>query len=218
MKIAIKSILSVGIISFFIFKPNFVYGQYVRPTDEISYKQKNAFISVGSGMHYKYGMIGFGFGMLFNENMISEFNFGLGGYGFKTGATLVFNAGSNKKWRPTLGFSRVSESNGAQLDVEVVYNLNNYTTKAKVDLSSAYTLNSGFQRVFLFRNGNNLALDLGYAILLNTPTYGFTDNQIKIEGNLVPSAAVEFSDPQKMVFRILRPSGVTLGLSYNFGL
>lgn len=218
MKSNSKSIFLLAFLAIFLVRTENAFAQYERPTESISFKKSNAFISVGSGMHYKYGILGLGFGMLLNENTVSEFNFGLGVYGFKTGATMVFNAGTNKKWRPTLGFSRTAGSENVQMDVMVVHNLNDYTITTEMDFSAAHTLTPGFQRVFLFRNGSNLALDFGYAIALNTPSYGFSEKILKIEGNQVAASTVEFTEPQELAFRLIRPSGIVFGLSYNFGL
>jgi hypothetical protein len=35
---------------------------------------------------------------------------------------------------------------------------------------------------------------------------------------MVPTSEVEFSDVQKLAFNLLRPSGIKIGMSYNFGL
>jgi hypothetical protein len=70
----------------------------------------------------------------------------------------------------------------------------------------------------VFRKGSNLAFDFGLAIALNTPSYQLSEDLVTIDGKLVPTSAVEFSDAQKLAFRLLRPSGIKIGMSYNFGL
>ena len=194
--------------------------QYERPRSSESndIRKRNAFISIGSGIHYKYGLIGLGYGMMLNEQLLGELNVGIGGYGFKSGFTAIFNAGSNKKWRPSIGFSRASGSENQDLDVEVIYQLNNQNINAKIDLEPAYVLVPGFQRVILFRNGNNLAFDIGLAIALNNPGYSFSEKFVKINGNTINTYELEFSDLQKSTFELLRPSGLKLGMSFNFGL
>jgi hypothetical protein len=220
MKHQTKFIFLISFIAIFLARTESVFAQYERPrsADNSVLSKRNAFISVGSGIHYKYGLLGLGFGMMLNENVLGELNVGIGGYGYKSGFTAIFNAGSNKKWRPTLGFSRASGSNATQFEVEVVHQLLNYTITTEVDLAPAYVLTPGFQRVIVFRKGSNLAFDFGLAIALNTPSYQLSEDFVTIDGKMVSTNAVEFSDTQKLAFRLLRPSGIKIGISYNFGL
>ena len=216
----IKSVRVFLAILLFVGSTHVSKAQYERPryAESNDLKKRNTFISIGSGMHYKYGLIGLGVGMMLNDNVLGELNVGLGAYGFKSGFTAVFNAGSNKKWRPTLGFSRASGGENLKLDIEVIHQLNNHTINTGVDLSPAYVIIPGFQRVILFRNGSNFAFDLGIAIGLNTPTHAFTEDAVIIDGSLVSTKALEFSSIQKNTFRLLQPNGLKLGMSFNFGL
>jgi hypothetical protein len=215
-----KFIFILSFLAIFLVRTETVFAQYERPrsAENSVLNKRNAFISVGSGIHYKYGILGLGFGMMLNENVLGELNLGMGVYGFKSGFTAVFNAGSNKKWRPTLGFSRVSGADATPLQVEVVHQLLNHTLNTKVDLAPAFVLIPGFQRVIVFRKGSNLAFDFGLAIALNTPTYQLSEDIVTIDGKEVPTSALEFSEVQKLEFRLLRPSGIKIGMSYNFGL
>lgn len=218
----IKSVKVFLAILFFVGSTHVCMAQYERPryAESNDLKKRNTFISIGSGLHYKYGLIGLGFGMRIGEDVIGEMNVGMGFYGFKSGFTTIFNAGSNKKWRPTLGFNRSSGVSNQELDVQVVYQLNSFDVKTKMDLAPALVLVPGFQRVFLFKNGSTLALDLGYAIALNSPSFQFSGEQdmVLIEGIGRPADEVKLSPMQKSLFDIMGPSGLQLGLSFNFGL
>ncbi len=196
------------------------FGQYERPREVSSNngKRANTFLSIGSGANYKYGLIGFGLGMMINENVLGELTLGYGGYGFKSGVNMVFNASLNKKWRPTLGFARASGWQDFETEVEVVYNLNTLKTDALIDLPAAYVLTPGFQRIFKFRNGSSFAIDLGVGISLNNFKPSFSESTIKIEGFIVPANQVSFSSFQETIFNVMGPAGLSLGLSYNFGL
>lgn len=208
--------------AFILVRTQTAFGQYERPrsNESSSFKKPNAFFSIGSGVHYKYGLIGLGFGMRIGEDILGELNVGMGAYGFKSGFTAVFNAGSNKKWRPTFGFSRASGIKNQELDVQVVYQLNSFDVKTKMDLAPAFVLVPGFQRVFMFKNGSNLALDIGYAIALNSPSFTFSgdEDMVLIEGVGRPVNQVKLSSTQKRIFELLGPGGLQLGLSFNFGL
>ena len=216
----LKSVLTILLLLCFWFEPNHAYAQYERPREvnNTGGKTANTFLSFGSGLKHKYGLIGLGVGMKLGENVLGELNLGLGVYGFKTGITAVFNAGSNKKWRPTLGLSRVSGLEEVEMEVEVVHNLIIYKTTTKLDLPEAIVLTPGFQRVFMFRNGSNLALDFGIAIGLNNFDPRFSDQSVLINGIVTPASEVELTKIQKQAIRFAGPTGLSFGLSYNFGL
>ncbi len=214
------NILSIAFLCLMLVQTNLSFAQYERPrsAENSNEKKANTFFSIGSGANYKYGLIGFGLGMMINENVLGELTLGVGGYGFKSGVNMVFNAGLNKKWRPTLGFARASGFQDFETEVEVVYNLNTLKTDALIDLPAAYVLTPGFQRIFKFRNGSSFAIDLGVAISLNNFKPSFSESAIKLEGFIVPTNQVTFSASQETFFNVIGPSGLSLGLSYNFGL
>lgn len=214
------TILSIFFLGLMLVQTNLSFGQYERPrtAENPNEKRANTFISVGSGVNYKYGAIGIGVGMMIGENVLGELTLGLGGYGFKSGVNLVFNAGANKKWRPTLGFARASGLQDFETEVEVVFNSNTVKTNAPIDMPAAFVLTPGFQRIFKFRNGSSFAIDLGVGISLNNFKPSFSEDAIKLEGFIVPSNQVSFSNSQETFFNVMGPSGLCLGLSYNFGL
>lgn len=216
----LKSILSILLLLCLWLDPNELNAQYERPREvnNSGGKTANTFLSFGSGVNFKYGMIGMGVGMKLGENVLGELNLGIGGYGFKTGITAIFNAGSNKKWRPTLGLTRASGAEDFETEVEVTHNLLTYKTTTKLNLPEAFALTPGFQRVFMFRNGSYLALDLGIAIGLNNFDAQISDQTVILDGIVTPSSEVEFTALQKQTLRVLGPSGLSIGLSYNFGL
>jgi hypothetical protein len=207
-------------LSLLLVQTNTTFGQYERPREVSSnnVKRANIYLSLGSGLQYKYGMIGGGVGMYIGENTLGELTFGLGGYGFKTGVNMVFNSGSNKKWRPTLGFVRGSGISNFETEVEVVYNLNVKNVTTKINLPAAFALTPGVQRIFMFRNGSSFALDLGIGISLNQYEASFSEDQVLFDGVLRPSQMISFSDLQKTTFKVTGPSGIICGVSYNFGL
>jgi hypothetical protein len=81
MKHQTKFIFLISFIAIFLARTESVFAQYERPrsTDNSVLSKRNAFISVGSGIHYKYGLLGLGFGMMLNENVLGELNVGIGG-------------------------------------------------------------------------------------------------------------------------------------------
>lgn len=201
---------------------NTTFGQYERPrsADNSNAKKANAYLSVGSGMYYKYGLLGVGLGMMVGEDVLAEYTFGLGANAFKNGVNLVFNAGSNKKWRPTIGFVKASGVKGFETEVEVVIISTSATQKAtaKIDRPPAYVLTPSLQRIFKFRNGSTMAIDLGIGLSLNNFEPNFSENAIVVDGFIVPVQEIKFSDLQKTLFQVNGPAGIIVGLSYNFGL
>ena len=175
------------------------------------------YISAGSGIQYKYGLLGLGLGYRVTETTILELNTGIGAYGTKVGISGIFNSIGKNAWCPYLGFSKTSGVNELNTEFEVVYNGLTSKVNTSVYLDPVNTLNAGIQKQFVTKRGNRFTIDLGYAISLNKQVYGFNDKTILVGNQLVPADEVKFSNNQKSAIQILGPSGITIGVSYNYG-
>jgi hypothetical protein len=175
------------------------------------------YLSVGSGLQYKYGILGLGFGYRVAPTAIVEFNTGLGLYGSKVGLTGIFKSGYKNGWCPSIGFSKANGFQDLILDVEVSFNEKDYEVNTSINLDPLLTINAGLQRQFMTKRGNRFTIDLGYAIGLNKQIITFNEKSVLIEGKYIATENVDFSANQKSFFQTLGPSGLTLGLSYNFG-
>ncbi len=216
------------LLALFLLGSGFAFGQY-EPIKEAKVRNnetkftRNFYFGVGTGLHYKYGLLGVGFGYRVAPFAIAELNFGMGLYGGKVGLTGIFNAGNKNGWCPTLGLNRSAGSVDIEGESNVVYNGLGYKTKGTYYLDPMLLLTPGIQRQFITKKGNRITMDLGYSIALNKQIFGFTDSKIQIydvANNylIVPSADVSFSAEEKAAIQLLSPSGVTIGFSYNFGL
>jgi hypothetical protein len=175
------------------------------------------YLSVGTGLQYKYGILGLGFGYRVAPNAIVEFNTGLGAYGTKVGLTGVFKSSSQNGWCPNIGFSRASGIQEFVTDVEVKYNGNTYEVNTSLNLEPLVTVNAGLQRQFITKSGNRFTLDFGYAIGLNKQVINFNEKSVLVDGKYVNTSDLQLSSTQKSLFQVLGPSGIIIGFSYNFG-
>ncbi|MCF8425600.1 MAG: hypothetical protein K9H61_01765 [Bacteroidia bacterium] len=177
------------------------------------------YFGLGTGLHYKMGLLGISAGYKVAPNIITELNLGIGGYGSKVGITTIFNAINKNAWCPMLGFSRASGFSTINTEVEVVYM--GATTKTTTDcyLDQMITLNTGIQRQFVSKRGNRFALEMGFAFGLNKQYYGFNESSALLvsTNTRVSTNELTFSNNQKAAFKLLNPAGLMLGLSYNFG-
>ncbi len=197
------------------------FTQYQSPySKDLSLKElplPKYYVSAGTGVQYKYGLVGIGLGYRVTETTLLELNTGIGAYGSKVGITGIFNSIGKNSWCPFLGFTKTSGIQELNTEFEIVYNGVNSKVNTTVFLDPVNTLNAGIQRQFVTKRGNRFTIDLGYAIGLNKQIYGFTDKTILVGNKLVPVADVSFSSNQKSAIQILGPSGITIGVSYNYG-
>jgi hypothetical protein len=175
------------------------------------------YIGTGTGLQYKYGIIGLGFGYRVSPQTIVEFNAGAGVYGSKVGLTGIFNSGSKNAWCPFIGFSRSSGIEEFVSDFDIVYNGQTSKVNTSLFLDPVITLTPGLQRQFVTKSGNRFTIDLGYAIALNKQVFGFTESKILVGTSYVNAADVKLTSVQRSAIQILGPSGLTVGVSYNFG-
>jgi hypothetical protein len=177
------------------------------------------YLGLGTGLHYKMGVLGISVGYKVVPSIIAELNLGIGGYGSKVGITTIFNAINKNAWCPMLGFSRASGAPNVITEVEVIYM--GTTTKTTTDyyLDQMITLNTGVQRQFISKRGNRFVLEMGFAFSLTKQNYGFNESTALLASTntYVPTSELTFSDNQKAIFKTLNPAGLMLGLSYNFG-
>lgn len=177
------------------------------------------YLGLGTGLHYKMGLLGISAGYKVAPHIIAELNLGMGGYGYKVGITTIFNATNKNAWCPMLGFSRASGAPNIKTEVEVVYMGTKTKTTTDYYLDPMITLNTGIQRQFVSKRGNRFALEMGFAFGLNKQIYGFNEKTALLvsTNTVVATSELTFSDNQKAAFKLVNPAGLMLGLSYNFG-
>ena len=132
---------------------------------------------------------------------------GVGSWGSKVSLGIVFNAINKNAWCPVLSISRASGLNDANVKLEVE---DAFGVKSKKDvnmnLTAATLFNIGIQRQWIRKSGNRLVLDLGFSVLVDGGSHENIDYTI------------HFSDKGKNDLNDLKPGGLVVGFSYNFGV
>jgi hypothetical protein len=75
-----------------------------------------------------------------------------------------------------------------------------------MNLTAATLFNIGIQRQWIRKSGNRLVLDLGFSVLVDGGSHENIDYTI------------HFSDKGKNDLNGLKPGGLVVGFSYNFGV
>ncbi len=165
------------------------------------------YLGIGSGLNNNCGAAGFKLGIRLNDKLILDAGVGAGSWGNKVSLGMVFNAINKNAWCPILSISRASGINDANVKLEVV---DDFGIKSKkdisMDLTAATMFNLGIQRQWIRKSGNRLVLDLGFSILVDGASHENIDYTI------------QFSDKGKRELEALKPGGLMVGFSYNFGV
>lgn len=170
-------------------------------------KNPTFYIGLGTGLNNNCGLAGFKLGIRMNDKMILDAGVGVGTWGNKVALGMVFNATNKNAWCPVLSISRASGINNADVKLEVV---DDFGVKSKKDVSmnltAATLFNVGIQRQWVRKSGNRLVLDLGFSILIDGASHEMIDYTTKL------------TDNGKKDLNALKPGGLMVGFSYNFGV
>ncbi len=164
------------------------------------------YFGLGTGINSNTGLTGVKLGVRINESMLIDLSAGIGSWGNKMGLGIVFNAVNKNAWCPVVSISRATGIDNIPVNIEVDNNAG-YKEIKKIDmqLNAATMLNLSIQRQWLRPSGNRMVLELGYSILANGGDYKILSNHI-------------LTDVGKATMEILKPGGLMLGFSYNFGI
>lgn len=188
---------------------SFTYLVNAQNIKDYGLEKKNAtfYLGIGSGINNNCGAAGFKLGIRLNEKMILDAGVGVGSWGSKVSLGIVFNAINKNAWCPVLSISRASGLNDANVKLEVE---DTFGVKSKKDvnmnLTAATLFNIGIQRQWIRKSGNRLVLDLGFSVLVDGGSHENIDYTI------------HFSDKGKNDLNDLKPGGLVVGFSYNFGV
>jgi hypothetical protein len=170
-------------------------------------KKPAFYLGIGTGLNNNCGAAGFKLGIRMNDKLILDAGVGVGSWGNKVALGMVFNAINKNAWCPVLSISRASGLNNANIKLEVVDNLGLKSQKdVTMNLTAATLFNIGIQRQWVRKSGNRLVLDLGFSILVDGASHENIDYTI------------QFSDKGKRELEALKPGGLMVGFSYNFGV
>jgi len=165
------------------------------------------YLGIGSGINNSCGAAGFKLGIRLNDKLILDAGVGAGSWGNKVSLGMVFNAINKNAWCPVLSISRASGINNVNVKLEVEDNLGVKSKKdVTMNLTAATLFNIGIQRQWIRKSGNRLVLDLGFSILVDGASHENIDYTI------------QFSDKGQRDLDLLKPGGLIIGFSYNFGV
>lgn len=169
-------------------------------------KNPTFYIGVGSGLNNNCGLVGIKLGVRLSDKLLLDASAGVGSWGNKVGLGLVFNAINTNAWCPVISISRATGIDEIPLDMEVQNMYGTGTAKVNMKYNPATLFNISVQRQWIRKKGNRLVFEMGYSILIDGAGYELLDNRYTLTSR------------SKSVLNVLKPGGLMLGFSYNFGV
>lgn len=165
------------------------------------------YIGVGSGLNNNCGLVGLKLGVRLSDRLLLDASAGLGSWGNKVGLGIVFNAVNTNAWCPVISISRATGIDELPLNMEVrdQYGITS-NRQVKIKYNPATMFNVSLQRQWIRKKGNRLVFEMGYSILIDGASYELLDNNYTL------------TDRSKSVMNVLKPGGLMIGFSYNFGV
>jgi hypothetical protein len=171
-------------------------------------KSPSFYFGLGTGINVNTGLTGIKLGARLNESTLVEASAGIGSWGNKFGLGVVLNAKNSASWCPVISISRATGIDKLSANLEFK-NALGATNKRDIDitLNPATLFNISMQRQWIRPKGNRIVLELGYSILFAGSEYSVALNQ-----------GEKLSDASEKVMNSLKPGGIMIGFSYNFGI
>jgi hypothetical protein len=171
-------------------------------------KSPSFYFGLGTGINVNTGLTGIKLGARLNESTLVEASAGIGSWGNKFGLGVVLNAKNSASWCPVISISRATGIDKLSTNLEFKNALGS-TNKRDIDvtLNPATLFNISMQRQWIRPKGNRIVLELGYSILFAGSEYSVALNQ-----------GEKLSDTSEKVMNSLKPGGIMIGFSYNFGI
>jgi len=171
-------------------------------------KSPSFYFGLGTGINVNTGLTGIKLGARLNESTLVEASAGIGSWGNKFGLGVVLNAKNPASWCPVISISRATGIDKLSTNLEFK-NALGATNKRDIDvtLNPATLFNISMQRQWIRPKGNRIVLELGYSILFAGSEYSVALNQ-----------GEKLSDASEKVMNSLKPGGIMIGFSYNFGI
>ena len=187
-------------------------------TNNLSFSQTNKYdaapqspsfyFGLGTGINVNTGLTGIKLGARLNESILVEASAGIGSWGNKIGLGIVLNAKNSSSWCPAISISRATGIDKFSSNLELKNALGaTYKKDVDISLNPATLFNISMQRQWIRPKGNRIVLELGYSILFAGSEYSVSLNQ-----------GEKLSDASEKVMNALKPGGIMIGFSYNFGI
>jgi hypothetical protein len=167
-------------------------------------------LTIGTGINSNVGVLG----LQIEHKLAGPLSFyagaGIGGWGYKltAGARLYI------RHQPIgsafgLSFSNATGVNKVKSELQVVENGREVKKEIEFNAKPVNTLNFSWLRYWKMGKQNRFNLELGYSLLLNTPT----------ESNYtIVTPGVTITDDSKSVMNAIQPGGILIAVGFNFGL
>lgn len=164
---------------------------------------RSTYIGLSLGMYdYGIGLVG---EVPFGYNYSLFGNVGLGGWGYKAGAGIMYYP-SNSPFGHGFGLGYTYAGGFEGFETTLTVEPNDQEMLVALDLYGVSTLNLMYSYSWALGRSMKFALVTGYAVKLGGDTY------------TVKTPGVELTSESKMVLRIMQPGGLTLGLRMMFGI
>jgi hypothetical protein len=176
-------------------------------------------LGITSGLNNPGGLLGIRLQTPLNLNLMADFSAGLGTWGYKAGAGLVFNAQKVKGLTPFIGLAVATgisdfplenvdiKYTGNQTGIAVILSNQNVSVK----LPPRFLLNLGAQWQVYSLKGNRFFFEFGYSIPIIA-------EQVSINNANDGSGTKELVELNKRVFNFISPGGLMLGFNYLWAM
>ncbi len=175
---------------------------------DVAPKSPSFYFGLGTGINVNTGLLGIKLGARLNEFSLIEASAGIGSWGNKIGLGIVLNAKNSTSWCPVISISRATGIDKFSTNFEMKNSYGaTYKRDVDVTLNPATLFNISMQRQWVRPKGNRIVLELGYSILIAGSEYSVALNQ-----------GEKLSDISERAMNTLKPGGIMIGFSYNFGI
>lgn len=166
-----------------------------------AYAQKS-FIGIGGGLNNFNGLLGISADVGVTDKFAFRAGAGIGSWGTKLGIGFLVRPMVDSDWRFGLTYTSAS----GLLDFETELEVNGNTQLVLLDLYRQRLFNISAVKDFPLKNQHVIQIEFGYSINLEGAFfYAVKDGTV-------------LDHTSKTVLNILRPGGLSIGVSYNFSL
>lgn len=176
-------------------------------------------LGITGGLNNPGGLVGIRLQTPLNVNLMGDFSAGIGSWGYKAGAGLVFNAQKERGLTPVIGLAVATgisdfplenvdiKYTSSQIGVPVILTNQNVSVK----LPPRFLLNLGAHWQVYSSKGNRFFFEFGYSIPLIAPDVSINNANDGV-------GTKELVELNKRVFNFISPGGLMLGFNYLWAM
>ncbi|AMS26671.1 hypothetical protein AEM51_06170 [Bacteroidetes bacterium UKL13-3] len=171
------------------------------------YDKIKSYISVGGGINSNTGLVGVQFEQKLNDPFAVYAGAGLGTWGYKLSAGMRYYLTGAIGSAFGFGFAQATGLNGLTGKLEVIESGQTIEKEITYDLKPINLIHLSWLRYWPMGKRNRFNIEFGYSLPLSR-----AENNYELPANLEPSKT------SKSVLQFIQPGGITISISFNFGL